>query len=221
MDDIVRISSSAPWEPIFGYSRAVRAGDWVAVSGSTGLDENGQLVGRGQIYVQARQAISNIAAALGRLGLGLERVVRTRVYVTELDRFGDVARAHQEMFGAAPPASTVVQIARLVHPDMLIEIEADAYAGPAATTAAGLRRRSAQYPHRRAARRARARARPRRAHGASRRAGASAPRPRSHDVRRAPRSTGAAAAIKSLAAQYHVMMRARCRAPRRRRRRRW
>ena len=81
MDDIVRISSSAPWEPIFGYSRAVRAGDWVAVSGSTGLDEHGQLVGRGQIYVQARQAISNIAAALGRLGLGLERVVRTRVYV--------------------------------------------------------------------------------------------------------------------------------------------
>jgi enamine deaminase RidA (YjgF/YER057c/UK114 family) len=137
MDDIVRISSAAPWEPIFGYSRAVRAGDWVAVSGSTGLDENGQLVGHGQIYVQARQTIANIAAALQRLGLGLERVVRTRVYVTELDRFADVARAHQEMFGAAPPASTVVQVARLVHPDMLIEIEADAYAGPAAATAAG------------------------------------------------------------------------------------
>jgi len=128
MDDIVRISSAAPWEPIFGYSRAVRAGDWVAVSGSTGLDEHGQLTGRGQIYVQTRQAISNIAAALRRLGVGLERVVRTRVYVTELDRFGDVARAHQEMFGAAPPASTVVQVARLVHPDMLVEIEADAYA---------------------------------------------------------------------------------------------
>jgi len=136
MDNIVRISSAAPWEPIFGYSRAVRAGDWVAVSGSTGLDEHGQLVGRGQIYVQTRQAIGNIATALGRLGVGLERVVRTRVYVTELDRFGDVARAHQEMFGAAPPASTVVQVTRLVHPDMLVEIEADAYAGPAATTAA-------------------------------------------------------------------------------------
>jgi enamine deaminase RidA (YjgF/YER057c/UK114 family) len=136
MDEIVRISSSAPWEPIFGYSRAVRAGEWVAVSGSTGLDENGQLVGRGQIYVQARQAISNIAAALRRMGLGLDRVVRTRVYVTELDRFGDLARAHQEMFGAAPPASTVVQVTRLVHPDMLVEIEADAYAGPGATTTA-------------------------------------------------------------------------------------
>ena len=135
MDDIVRISSAAPWEPIFGYSRAVRAGEWVAVSGSTGLDEHGQLVGRGQIYVQTRQAIANIAAALSRLGLGLERVVRTRVYVTELDRFSDVARAHREMFGAAPPASTVVQVTRLVHPDMLVEIEADAYAGPTATTA--------------------------------------------------------------------------------------
>jgi enamine deaminase RidA (YjgF/YER057c/UK114 family) len=134
MDDIVRISSAAPWEPIFGYSRAVRAGDWVAVSGSTGLDEHGQLVGHGQIYVQTRQAISNIAAVLRRLGLGLDRVVRTRVYVTELDRFSDVARAHQEMFGGAPPASTVVQVTRLVHSDMLVEIEADAYAGPAATT---------------------------------------------------------------------------------------
>jgi len=135
MDDIVRISSAAPWEPVFGYSRAVRAGDWIAVSGSTGLDEHGQLVGRGQMYVQARQAIGNIAAALARLGIGLERVVRTRVYVTELERFGDLARAHREAFGAAPPASTVVQVARLVHPDMLIEIEADAYAGPLATTA--------------------------------------------------------------------------------------
>src|ERR1700758_3717605 len=96
MDDIVRISSSAPWEPIFGYSRAVRAGDWVSVSGSTGLDEHGQLVGYGQMDVQA----------------------------------------HQAMFGAAPPASTLVQVTRLVHPDMLVEIEADAYAGPATTTAA-------------------------------------------------------------------------------------
>ncbi len=134
MDEIVRISTSAPWEPIFGYSRAVRAGDWVMVSGTTGLDQNGQLVGKGQMYVQARQALDNIAAALGRLGLGLERVVRTRVFVTELERFADLARAHQEMFGAARPASTVVQVTRLVHPDMLVEIEADAYAGTAAVS---------------------------------------------------------------------------------------
>jgi enamine deaminase RidA (YjgF/YER057c/UK114 family) len=129
MDDIVRISTSAPWEPIFGYSRAVRAGEWVMVSGTTGTDQNGQLIGKGQIYVQARQAINNIAAALGRLGLGLDRVVRTRVFVTELDRFADLARAHQEMFGGFRPASTVVQITRLVHPDMLVEIEADAVIG--------------------------------------------------------------------------------------------
>ncbi len=135
MDEIVRISTSAPWEPIFGYSRAVRAGEWVMVSGTTSLDSNGGLVGKGQMYVQARQAIENIAGALGRLGLGLERVVRTRVFVTELERFGDLARAHQEMFGAAPPASTVVQVSRLVHPDMLVEIEADAYAGATAASA--------------------------------------------------------------------------------------
>jgi enamine deaminase RidA (YjgF/YER057c/UK114 family) len=135
MDEIVRISSSAPWEPVFGYSRAVRAGDWVMVSGTTGTDQNGQLVGKRQMYVQARQALDNVAAALGRMGLGLDRVVRTRVFVTELDRFADLARAHQEMFGTAPPASTVVQVTRLVHPDMLVEIEADAYAGPAAVSA--------------------------------------------------------------------------------------
>jgi enamine deaminase RidA (YjgF/YER057c/UK114 family) len=135
MDEIVRISSGVPWEPMFGYSRAVRAGDWVMVSGTTGTDASGQLVGKGQIYVQARQAIDNIAAALERMGLGLESVVRTRVFVTELDRFSDLARAHMEMFGAARPASTVVQVTRLVHPDMLVEIEADAYAGSVATPA--------------------------------------------------------------------------------------
>lgn len=135
MDEIVRISSGAPWEPVFGYSRAVRAGDWVMVSGTTGIDQSGQLVGKGQIYVQARQAIENIAAALERMGLGLESVVRTRVFVTALDRFSDLARAHMEMFGAARPASTVVQVSRLVHPDMLVEIEADAYAGSISTPA--------------------------------------------------------------------------------------
>ncbi|HZO80609.1 MAG TPA: RidA family protein [Candidatus Binataceae bacterium] len=134
MDEIVRISTGAPWEPVFGYSRAVRAGDWVMVSGTTGLDHSGQLVGKGQMYVQARQAIENIAGALSRMGLGLDRVVRTRVFVTTLERFGDLARAHQEMFGAAPPASTVVQVTRLVHPDMLVEIEADAWAGTASAS---------------------------------------------------------------------------------------
>lgn len=127
MQKISRIPSGAPWEPIFGYSRVVRAGDWVAVSGTTSFDERGLIIGPGQMYVQARQAIGNVAAALERAGAGLADVVRTRVFVTDITRFGEVARAHQERFGANPPASTAVEVRRLVHPDMLVEIEADAY----------------------------------------------------------------------------------------------
>lgn len=137
MDETVRLASGAPWEPVFGYSRAVRAGDWVMVSGTTGIDHTGQVVGKGQIYTQARQAIENIASALERIGLGLDSVVRTRVFVTELDRFSDLARAHREAFGTMPPASTVVQVVGLVHPDMLVEIEADAYAGGSKSAATG------------------------------------------------------------------------------------
>jgi enamine deaminase RidA (YjgF/YER057c/UK114 family) len=124
---IVRISSGAPWEPIFGYSRVVKAGDWLAVSGTTATDASGKVTGYGQMYVQARQALSNLAAALGRAGASIDDVVRTRVFVTDLKRFEEVARAHREAFGSAPPASTVVEVRRLVHPDMLVEIEADAY----------------------------------------------------------------------------------------------
>jgi enamine deaminase RidA (YjgF/YER057c/UK114 family) len=133
MQKISRISSGAPWEPIFGYSRAVRAGDWIAVSGTTSFDDRGLIVGPGQMYVQARQAIDNIASALARAGADLSHVVRTRVFVTDLSRFGEVARAHQERFGANPPASSAVEVRRLVHPDMLVEIEADAYVVSAAT----------------------------------------------------------------------------------------
>ena len=132
MQKISRISSGAPWEPIFGYSRAVRAGDWIAVSGTTSFDDRGLIVGPGQMYVQARQAIENIASALARAGADLSHVVRTRVFVTDLSRFGEVARAHQERFGANPPASSAVEVRRLVHPDMLVEIEADAYVAAAA-----------------------------------------------------------------------------------------
>jgi enamine deaminase RidA (YjgF/YER057c/UK114 family) len=130
MDDVVRISSGTPWETVFGYSRAVRAGDWVMVSGTTATDERGRLVGIDQMYVQARQALANIAKALERNGLGLDKVVRTRIFVTDLSRFAELARAHQESFGDTPPTSTVVEVRRLVHPGMLVEIEADAYAGP-------------------------------------------------------------------------------------------
>ncbi len=129
MGAIVRISTNAPWEPIAGYSRAVKAGDWVMVSGTTATGAQGGLVGAGQMYVQAKQAIANLAAALGRLGLDLRHVVRTRIFVTDILRFDSVARAHREAFGQAAPASTMVEVSRLVHPDMLVEIEADAYAG--------------------------------------------------------------------------------------------
>ncbi len=125
---ITRLASGAPWEPIFGYSRAVRAGDWIAVSGTTSFDSNGQIVGYGQMYVQARQAITNLTAALERAGATLGDVVRTRVFATDLTRFAEIARAHRERFGATPQASTAVEVRRLVHPDMLVEIEADAYA---------------------------------------------------------------------------------------------
>lgn len=130
MAGIARISSGAPWEPIFGYSRAVKAGGWLAVSGTTSFDEAGRIVGRNQMYVQARQALANIATALERTGMSLANVVRTRVFVTDMLRFAEVARAHLEAFGDHPPASTVIEIRRLVNPDMMIEIEADAYQAP-------------------------------------------------------------------------------------------
>src|ERR1700675_3185807 len=98
MAEISRIASGAPWEPIFGYSRAVEAGGWLAVSGTTGFDENGLIVGRNQMYVQARQDIANIAMGVERAGMTLAEVVRTRVFVTDIERFGEVARAHLEAF---------------------------------------------------------------------------------------------------------------------------
>ena len=133
MGQIARISSGAPWEPVAAYSRAVRAGDFVAVSGTTAIDERGLVVGEGQMYVQARQALLNIRRALERLGLTMRDVVRTRMFVTDISRFADAARAHREFFGDAPPATSMVEVRRLVGPAMLIEIEADAYAGSGAS----------------------------------------------------------------------------------------
>jgi len=126
---ISRISTDTPWEPIAGYSRLVRAGEIVAVSGTTATDEHGLIVGAGQMYVQARQALANIRAALERVGLAMEHVIRTRMFVTDMGRFAEAARAHKEFFADSPPASTIVEVRRLAHPDMMIEIEADAYAG--------------------------------------------------------------------------------------------
>jgi reactive intermediate/imine deaminase len=129
MSAISRISTNTPWEPIVGYSRLVRAGDLIAVSGTTATDAQGLIVGGGQMYVQARQALENIRTALERAGLGMHQVIRTRMFVTDMSRFAEVARAHKEFFADSPPASTIVEVRRLAHRDMMIEIEADAYAG--------------------------------------------------------------------------------------------
>jgi enamine deaminase RidA (YjgF/YER057c/UK114 family) len=129
MSRIDRVASNTPWEPIFGYVRKVTAGNWLAISGTTATDERGMIVGGGQMYVQARQAMANIKHHVESAGFSLADVVRTRVFVTDISRFAEVARAHKEVFGENPPASTLVEVKRLVHPDMLIEVEADAFGG--------------------------------------------------------------------------------------------
>ena len=146
MSAISRISTNTPWEPIVGYSRLVRAGDMVAVSGTTATDERGMIVGAGQMYVQARQALANIRTALDRAGLAMHHVIRTRMFVIDINRFAEVARAHKEFFADSPPASTVVEVRRLAHPDMMIEIEADGYAGAANTQPASTKPQAAVKP---------------------------------------------------------------------------
>ena len=121
-----RIGSTAPWEDVVGYSRAVVAGPWVEVSGTTST-RDGLLAHPGDAYAQAVQALSNIAAALQAAGADMADVVRTRMYVTDIDRWPDVARAHREVFAEIRPATAMVEVARLFDPLMLVEIEASAY----------------------------------------------------------------------------------------------
>ncbi len=123
--------SGTPWEPIVGYSRAVRVGSHIWISGTTATDAKGGIVGKGDPYLQAKQAIANIERALAQAGAQLADVVRTRIYVLDITQWEAIGRAHGEAFSAIRPATAMLQVSRLVDPDMLVEIEADAFlAGP-------------------------------------------------------------------------------------------
>lgn len=120
------IRSGAPWESEVGYCRAVRVGPHIVVSGTAPVGEDGRVVGVGDAYAQAKRCIEIIAAALEEAGASLDNVVRTRMFVTDIECWSDVARAHREAFGKVMPATTMVQVSRLIDPAMLVEIEADA-----------------------------------------------------------------------------------------------
>ena len=118
--------SAAPWEKIVGYSRAVRTGPFIVVTGSAAVGPDGKLVGEGDPYAQAKRCIEIIQEALESAGAGLGDVVRTRMFVTNIDQWEEIGRAHQEAFGDIMPATTMVEVSRLIDPRMLVEIEADA-----------------------------------------------------------------------------------------------
>jgi enamine deaminase RidA (YjgF/YER057c/UK114 family) len=126
MSERQKYSSGVKWESIVGYSRAVRVGDRIYVTGTTATGDDGEIVGANDAYVQTVQAINNIERALTALDAGLENIVRTRMFVTDISRWEEYGRAHGEFFREIMPATTMVEVSKLIDPRMLIEIEADA-----------------------------------------------------------------------------------------------
>ena len=121
-----RVSSGAPWESKVGYCRATAHGGHIAVSGTAAVGENGEVVGIGNPYVQAKRCLEILLQALAECGASASDVTRTRMFVTNIEDWDEIGRAHAEVFGESPPATSMVEVSRLIHPDMVVEIEADA-----------------------------------------------------------------------------------------------